>query len=117
MLTIIGGFFIILGGLLFALIGAVFAIFGYLSGIFLVGLVVGFLTVLMGLLMIAVPGGHTLWGVLAIGLSIVSIPLALGGFLVGFLLALIGGVLSVRWKGKVDRILTVEGRVVPPPSG
>jgi len=85
-LTIIGGFFIILGGLLFALIGVFFAVFGFVSGIFLLGLLVGFLTLVMGLLMIAVPSGHTVWGILAIVLAIASLPVAFGGFILGFLL-------------------------------
>jgi len=116
-LTIVGGFFILVGGFFFALIGAFFALFGLVSGVFLLGLLVGFLTLLMGLLMLAAPSGHTIWGILAAVLALVSIPVAFGGFLVGFLLALIGGILSVRWKRPVDHILTVEGRVVPPPSG
>ncbi|MGA8275111.1 MAG: DUF6114 domain-containing protein [Thermoplasmata archaeon] len=116
-LTIIGGFFIILGGLLFALIGVFFAVFGFVSGIFLLGLLVGFLTLVMGLLMIAVPSGHTVWGILAIVLAIASLPVAFGGFILGFLLTLIGGILALRWKRPAAGVLTVEGRVVPPPSG
>ena len=117
MLTIIGGFFIVVGGFAFALVGVIFAIFGHSSGIFLLGILVGFLTILMGLLMIAVPFGRIVWGVLAMGLAIASLPLAFGGLLVGFLCALIGGILSVRWKRPVDRVVTVEARRVPPSSG
>jgi hypothetical protein len=116
-LTILGGFFIIIGGLLFALVGAVFAIFGIVSGIFLWGLFAGFLTLIVGLLMIAVPSGHTVWGILAILLALVSIPVAFGGLLLGFLLTLIGGILAVTWKRPAERVITVEGRRVPPPSG
>lgn len=115
-LTIVGGFFIIVGGLLFALIGAFFALLGFHSGIFLLGLLVGFLTLIMGVLMIAVPSGHTVWGVLAVVLSIASLPVALGGFIIGFLLALLGGVLAIRWKRPLERSITVQGRVVPPPT-
>lgn len=113
-LTILGGFFIVVGGLVFALIGAVFAILGFFSGIFLLGLLVGVLTILVGFLMLAIPSGHTVWGVLAIVLALVSIPVAFGGFLIGFLLALVGGILAWRWKRPVERVITVEARVIPP---
>ncbi len=115
-LTIVGGFFIILGGLVFALLGAFFALLGFVSGVFLLGLLVGFLTIIVGLLMVAVPSGHTVWGTLAVLLALVSIPVAFGGLFVGFVLTLIGGLLALRWKRPVDRVITVEGRVVPPPS-
>jgi len=115
-LTIVGGFFILAGGLFFALVGVVFALFGLVSGIFLLGLLVGLLTLVMGLLMMAVPSGHTLWGIVAVILALVSIPVALGGFILGFLLALIGGVLAIRWKRPVEGVITVEGRRVPPPA-
>jgi len=113
-LTIIGGFFILLGGFVFALIGAVLAVFGFVSGVFFLGLLVGFLTLIVGFLMLAVPSGHTVWGVLAVVLALVSIPVALGGFLIGFLLTLIGGVLALTWKRPVDRVITVEARRIPP---
>jgi Family of unknown function (DUF6114) len=116
-LTIVGGLFILLGGLVFALIGAVFAVLGFLSGVFLLGLLVGLLTVIVGVLMIAVPSGHTVWGVLAILFALASIPLAVAGLIVGFLLTLIGGFLAIAWKRPVDRFITVEARRVPPPSG
>jgi len=116
-LTIIGGFFILLGGFVFALIGAVFAVFGFVSGVFLLGLLVGFLTLIVGFLMLAVPSGHTVWGILAIVFALVSIPVAFGGFIVGFLLTLIGGILAVSWKRPVDRTITVEARRLPPSGG
>lgn len=115
-LTFIGGLFIILGGFLFALLGALIALFGYLSSVFLLGILVGFLALVVGALMAAVPAGHTAWGLLAIVLAVASLPLAFGGFLIGFLLTLIGGIMAIRWKRPVDRVITVEARRVPPPS-
>lgn len=115
-LTILGGLFIIGGGLIFAVIGAVFAVLGIVSGIFLLGLLVGLLTLLAGFLMLAVPRGHTAWGILAIVLALASVPVALGGFIVGFLLTLIGGILAIRWKPPVERFMTVEAHPAPPPG-
>lgn len=114
-LTVLGGLFILGGGVAFALVGAVFAIFGHWSGLFLLGLATGLLTILVGFLMIAAPSAHTLWGVLAVLFALVSIPVAFGGFLVGFLLTLIGGILALAWKRPTDRFITVEARTVPPP--
>jgi len=114
-LTILGAFFILAGGFFVALVGAVLAIFGVGSELFLLGLLVGLMTLVVGLLMIALPSGHMVWGILAIGLAVVSIAVALGGFLLGFLLTLLGGILAVRWRRPAERFVTVEGHRVPPP--
>jgi len=115
-LTILGGFFILLGGLFFALLGAILAVFGFWSDIFLVGIAVGFLTIIVGFLMLFVPSGHTVWGILAVVFAFVSIVVAtVGGFVIGFLLTLIGGILALAWKAPVQRVFTVEARSVPPP--
>jgi Family of unknown function (DUF6114) len=115
-LTVVGGFFILGGGLLFALLGVVFAILGIVSGLFLLGLLVGILTIGMGLLMIFVPSGHTVWGAITVVLAITSILVALGGFIVGFLLALIGGVIAIRWKRPPEAVIVTEGHRVAPPA-
>jgi hypothetical protein len=114
-LTIFGGLFILGGGVIFAILGAIFALFGFVSNVFLLGLLVGFLTILVGVLMLVVPSAHAVWGVLAIVFAFVSLPVALGGFVIGFLLALIGGILSLTWKRPLERVVTVEARMVPPP--
>jgi hypothetical protein len=116
-LTIIGGFFVLVGGVAFALLGAVLTLFGIVSGIFLIGLLAGLLILAMGGLMLAVPSGHTVWGVLTIGLALVSILVAFGGFLIGFLLTILGGILALRWRRPVDRVIDAEARVVRPPIG
>lgn len=113
-LTILGGFFILGGGFLVALFGAIFAIFGFLSALFVLGILVGLLSLLTGFLMLAVPSAHVIWGVLAIVLAVASLPFAFGGFLLGFLLTLVGGFLALRWKRPSDRIMTVEARRLPP---
>jgi len=115
-LTIVGGFFIMLGGIGVALIGAIFAIFGVWSAFFLLGIGVGFLTILMGVLMLVVPRGHAAWGALTLIFAFVSIPFALAGLLLGFVLALVGGILAIAWKPLVDRVITVQARTVPPSS-
>jgi len=115
-LTILGGLFISLGASLFAVLGVVFALIGLHSGVFFVGLLIGLLTVLVGLLMIAVPSGHVTWGVFAIVLALVSVPFALAGLVVGFLLTLLGGILSVVWKRPPTPVVTVAAHEVPLPA-
>ena len=66
--------------------------------------------------MIALPSAHVVWGILAILFALVSIGVALGGFVVGFLLTLIGGILALTWKPPAERFITVEARRVPPPA-
>jgi len=116
-LTIIGGFFVLIGGAAFAVLGLFFAIFGVVSRLFLLGLLVGVLILLMGVLMVALPSAHSVWGFLTICLAVASIPFAFGGLIVGFVLTLFGGILAVRWRRPVDRIINAEARVIPPPSG
>lgn len=114
-LTIIGGIFILLVGLVIAAFGALFAFLGFFSGLFFIGAAVGFLTIIVGVLMLAVPSAHLVWGILAVVLAVVSLPFALGGLIIGFLLALIGGILAAVWKRPVERVINVQGQTVPPP--
>ncbi len=111
-LTILGGLFILIGGTIVALIGGIVSAFlGFFSGLWLIGLLVGALTCLVGLLMVAIPSAHGVWGVLAILFALVSLPFALGGFLLGFLLTIVGGILALRWRPPPpNRVITVEAR-------
>ena len=115
-LTMLGGVFIFFGGIAIAFLGAIFALFGFVSSLFLIGLLLGALTVLVGLLMIAFPSGHAVWGILAVALAFASLPFALGGFLLGFLLTLLGGALAFRWRRPMEPYVTVSARTVPPPE-
>lgn len=114
--TVLGGLFILGGGIIFALVGAIISLFGYWSGLFVLGILVGLLTVLVGVLMIVVPSAHAVWGALAILFALVSIPVAIGGFVIGFLLALVGGILALRWKPRRPPYITVSARPIPPTS-
>lgn len=118
-LTILGGLFILVGGAVFAVVGGfLFALFHVFSGLFLVGLVAGLLTILMGVLMLAVPSGHGVWGIATIIFALLSVPFALAGFILGFVLALAGGVVAVTWRPpRIGTVVTVAGRVVGPPPG
>jgi hypothetical protein len=104
-LTLIGGILIIIDALVtVAFAGALgsVSVFGgalaaVLIGIAVVGLIIGFL-ILYGSTQIRIkPAGAKTWGILIIVLSIVSLFTA-SGFFIGFLLALIGGILAYTWK-------------------
>ncbi|HYA58372.1 MAG TPA: DUF6114 domain-containing protein [Thermoplasmata archaeon] len=97
--TMVGGFFILLGGLLIAAFGfGLFLAFGLKSGWFYVGAVLGLLTMVLGGLMLAIPSAKTVFGIVTIVFAFLSLPFALGGFLVGFLLAIIGGIMAILWR-------------------
>jgi len=111
-LTILGSIFVMLGGLGFALLGAVFAAFGLASSFFLAGLAVGILLFFMGLLMLAAPSGHAVWGVITVVLALVSVVVAFAGFIIGFLLVFIGGILAIVWKPAKMPFIDVAARKV-----
>ncbi|MGG3564748.1 DUF6114 domain-containing protein [Neobacillus rhizosphaerae] len=68
------------------------------GSILFVGFFLGGLTLLMGILSYIMPRLSTLLGVLAIFASVLSIMGALGGFLIGTILGIIGGAMLIAWK-------------------
>lgn len=99
-LTIIGGVFVTLVGLVAAIIGSFLVVFGFqFAWVFFLGLLIGILLIVMGVLALVRPGLKTAWGLAIIVLAIASLPTALGGLFIGFLLALIGGILVLVHKG------------------
>jgi len=65
-----------------------------------IGLLLGGLTLLMGILGFMMPRLSTLLGILAILSSVLSIMGALGGFLIGTILGIIGGSMMIAWNPK-----------------
>jgi hypothetical protein len=60
--------------------------------------VIPVLLVLLGILAITMPAHHVFYGVIALAVGLYSlIGVNLGGFLVGMLLSVIGGILVVAW--------------------
>ncbi len=99
-LSLIGGIFVLLGGIAMAVIGSIFSGFlGDYTGLFFIGLIVGILIIVFAILMFAMPRMKLVWGILVIVFAFVSIPYAiLGGFVIGFILALVGGILAIVYK-------------------
>ena len=120
-LSLIGGLFILLGGLFE---GTLFAFLGnflpWLSGLAVVSYLVGILTLVFAILLLAAPGLKTAWGALLIIMAILSLPFSsLGGFLIGFILTLIGGILALTFKPTLAPMTPVPPMppaMAPPPT-
>jgi Family of unknown function (DUF6114)/zinc-ribbon domain len=111
-LCLIGGIFILLGGVFQAFLGALISGIGTTTtgtnvtgvgstiGILgILGIVFGIVVMVAGIMMYTNPGSHTMWGVIALVLSLVSFATSsIGGFVIGFLLTLIGGILGIVFK-------------------
>ena len=80
-----------------------------LGGESLISVIVPALLVLLGVLAIDFPGQHVVLGVIALVVALYSlVGVNLGGFILGMLLAGIGGVLVVAWMRPEQR--TSDGR-------
>jgi hypothetical protein len=119
-LSLIAGILIVLGGALRSVIG--FYWFGGMMGSFwgrrggmmgypgfgmmggfglmigIMGLVFGVLIIVSAIMLNSKPEGHTTWGTLIVIFSAISVFGGMGGFGIGLILGLIGGVLAITWK-------------------
>jgi len=128
-LAIVGGVFVVLGGVTEIWFGAFVAALpiGPGGGIFLafglLGVAIGVLIVVVGVLLQLQPQNHTIWGILLLVFAIVSLSSFFGGYFLGFVLTLVGGILAITWKpwgpaaGYAPPILRICprcGRVIDP---
>jgi len=74
---------------------------GIVEGIGLFGLACGFIVLVSAILLSAVPSQRMTWGALILVFSVLSF-LGIGGFVVGALLGIVGGILALRWKPKAQ---------------
>lgn len=99
-LSLIGGLIIFFTGIVLSFIGAIVTIFiggiGGIIGIF--GIVWGILVIIGAIMMYTRPDQHVIWGIVVLIFSILSWFGAAGGLIIGFILALIGGILGIVWK-------------------
>jgi Family of unknown function (DUF6114) len=123
-LTIIGGLFILLVGAVIAyiftgLVSAFHVGSAALTGILFLGPVVGLLVIIFGVLALAAPSLNILWGVLIIVFAVFSIfTTAIGGVFLGFILALIGGILiAVKRAPPQPAPMSAYVPAPPPPTG
>ena len=74
-------------------VGAAFGVLGIL------GLIFGAIVIFSAVMLNKKPAQHTTWGTLVVVFSALSIlGSAMGGFGVGLILGLIGGILGITWK-------------------
>jgi len=124
-LSLIGGIFILLGGGAMTMLGSWMGNYGYgmmggyggwggrmgpgfgmMGGLgygfgFLgvLGLIFGLIVIISALMLNNKPEQHSTWGILIIVFSVLSIfGSAMGGFGIGLILGVIGGILAVTWK-------------------
>ena len=102
-LAFIGGMIILVTGVL---VGVIFLVVGtYLGGPLFLSIFSGLLSILIGVpiiigavMLYVNPKNHAAWGVVVIVFSLASYMTgSLGGFVIGLLLGLIGGILGLAW--------------------
>ena len=117
-LSLIGGLFVIFGGAALAFVGSLIGSLNVTGtgaasstalGLGVAGVVMGIIMVVGGFMMYSKPTSAKMWGVIVLILSIISWVTALGGFFIGFLLGLIGGILALTFKP------TMAPGAMPPP--
>jgi hypothetical protein len=127
-LSLIGGIFILLGGAAITMIGSFLGSFGFgmmggyhgwggmmrygypghsmigwfgygLGFLEILGLIFGVIVIISSAMLDRKPQEHSKWGILIVLFSALSIfDSAMGGFGVGLILGLIGGILAITWK-------------------
>jgi hypothetical protein len=107
-LSVLGGVFILIGGALVAFDNSAISVFGYLANggtsgtnvtiVGIVGIIMGLIVIVGGLMMKSKPDKSKMWGAVVIIVAILSWFTAVGGLVVGFLIALAGGIMAIRFK-------------------
>jgi hypothetical protein len=119
-LSLVGGILVLLMGIMFLTIGTAFMggmmggyypgmMGGYyypggagfvssiIAGIGIWGLICGVLILLGAFMIYTRPGSHGIWGIIILIFSLLSF-IAGGGFIIGAILGVIGGILAIVWK-------------------
>jgi hypothetical protein len=109
-LSVIAGLFIFLGGIALLFVGAILAALlaflpvplgvdpvGTINLLGTLGIVFGLVDVALGVMMFVKPALTKVFGAIVLVVSLLSI-LALGGFFVGMILGLVGGILGIIFK-------------------
>jgi len=121
-LSLIAGIFILLGAIVMSMFtlgatsmtGSVSGMAGMMSGMYggmsmgmmmgfapaltVLGLASGVMVLLGSAMLYSRPSESQLWGAIILAFSVVSILGGMGGFLVGLVLGVVGGVLALTWK-------------------
>lgn len=84
-----------------------------LGGVF--GVAFGLIIILGGAMMAIRPQSSTIWGVIILILSILSV-LSTGGFFLGMILGIVGGILGIVWKPPMAQPAPMVSSPAPPPT-
>lgn len=109
-LSLFAGILILINGAVLGVVGSFIAPFipgiqeaalvtAILNTLMAVGIILGVIVVVAAVMLYRNPAQKTLWGVVILVLSIISIFVG-GGFFIGLILGLIGGALALTWKPK-----------------
>ncbi len=83
----------------YGMMGQGFGMMGFAFGILgIVGLIFGAIVIISAYMLNSKPKEHTTWGTLIVIFSVLSILGSAGGFGVGLILGVIGGILGITWK-------------------
>lgn len=119
-LSLVGGILVLLSGIMFLTIGTAFmgsmmggyyypgmmggyypGVTGFVSsiiaGIGIWGLICGILILVGAYMIYTRPDSHGIWGIIILVFSLLSF-IAGGGFIIGAILGIIGGILAITWK-------------------
>jgi len=123
LLSLIGGIFILLGGGVTSMFGGFGGLMGGFGGMMgsrysgygmmgglgfglfgILGLIFGVIVIISALMLNSKPQEHSTWGTLIVIFSVLSIfGGMMGGFGVGLILGLIGGILAITWKPPIAK--------------
>jgi len=78
--------------------GTMAMMMGYSFAFTIVGLASGALVILGAVMLYSPPFEKDLWGAVIIAFSILSILGGMGGYMIGFVLGIVGGVLALAWN-------------------
>ncbi len=81
------------------MMGMGWGLLGFPSIVIAISLMSGIIILLGSVMVYTRPHEATLWGTIIVVFSVLSL-VGMGGFFIGFLLALIGGILALVWKPK-----------------
>jgi len=123
-LALIGGIFILLGSIveaiLLTVVGSIYAGFGFggiaalLIGLAVVAIILGLLVLVGAIMLRSHPESAKTWGVLIIVFSLISF-IGGGGFYIGAILGLVGGILALVWRAPMAPQMGGPGGWMPAP--
>lgn len=110
-LSLVGGILILLPSLFITVIAGLYSwygmygwgmgwgLLGFPGIVIAISLISGIIILIGSIMLYMRPQEAALWGTLVVIFSVLSLA-GMGGFFIGFLLALIGGILALVWKPK-----------------